>query len=152
MSHPGPATVAELLELPATELDGLFRRSAAGAVPSGRGSGVLIPLPGTRVARPLGRLLGVAWRGKEVRPGGTELRNLVSPLAVPAVPAAIRRGPSRLDGRECLVLDYAGRSRVAGWLRDEMREVGPGVYLGHVYGRGGSGGGRRLPLDFALAF
>jgi hypothetical protein len=36
---------------------------------------------------------------------------------------------------------------VASWVRDEIRQVSPGLYLGIVFLRG-----RRLPLRFALRF
>ena len=57
------------------------------------------------------------------------------------------RDASRLDGRPCIVLDYSKTSRVAGWVRDEIREVAPRLYLGLVYVRS-----RRAPLRFSLRF
>lgn len=44
------------------------------------------------------------------------------------------------------MLDYSKTSRVAHWIRDEIREVGPGVYLGLVYWS------RARILHFALTF
>jgi hypothetical protein len=32
------------------------------------------------------------------------------------------------------VLDYSETSLIAGWLRDEIRQIGQGFYLGKVYG------------------
>jgi hypothetical protein len=37
-------------------------------------------------------------------------------------------------------------SLVAGWIRDEIRQIGPGLYLGKVYG------GKKRLIDFALKF
>jgi hypothetical protein len=37
------------------------------------------------------------------------------------------------DQKECIVLDYSKTSLVAKHVRDEIREIGPGVYLGLVY-------------------
>ena len=34
---------------------------------------------------------------------------------------------------ECIVLDYSQTSLVAHWIRDEIRLIGPGFYLGRVY-------------------
>jgi hypothetical protein len=31
------------------------------------------------------------------------------------------------------VLDYSQTSIVAQWIRDEIRMIGPGIYLGEVY-------------------
>ena len=45
----------------------------------------------------------------------------------------------------CIVLDYSKTSRVAGSVRDEIREIAPGLYIGVVYGE------RRLPIRFSLS-
>ena len=45
-----------------------------------------------------------------------------------------------------IILDYSKTSLVAGMIRDEIRQVGPGVYLGQVYW-----GKRRIAL-FMLEF
>jgi hypothetical protein len=66
------------------------------------------------------------------------------------VRAEVSVGPSWLDDRPCVVLDYSRSSVVAGWIRDEIREVAPGLYLGLVWGVGRLFGGRRLVLRFAL--
>lgn len=119
----------------------------------GRGRGTLIIFPGTAAAKRAAVLGTVVWRGKVFRPESGDLENLVSILAIPAVRASVYRQASWLDGRECIVLDYSETSRVAGWIRDEMREVSPGLYLGLVYGVGRVFGGRRLlGMSFALTF
>ncbi len=118
----------------------MFERSSAGETPVGRGKGTLIIFPGTRAAKPAAAVFGtVTWRGKVFRPESGDVKNLISILAVPAVRAQVYRQESWLDGQECIVLDYAPTSRVAGWIRDEIREVSPALYLGLVYG-----GGERL--------
>ena len=70
--------------------------------------------------------------------------NRVLPFGLRAVAAEVRRGPSRLDGRECIVLDYSRSSLAARGVRDELRLVRTGLYLGRAYWRG-----VRL-ADFAL--
>jgi hypothetical protein len=59
----------------------------------------------------------------------------------------VREDSSWVDGRPCIVLDYSRTSFVASMVRDEIRELAPGVYLGVVFVRR-----RRLPLRFVLAF
>jgi hypothetical protein len=54
---------------------------------------------------------------------------------------------SRLDGNPCIVLDYSKTSRVAGFVRDEIRQIAPGLYIGLVYVRS-----RRVPIRFSLEF
>jgi hypothetical protein len=153
--HPPLARSAnDLLELSQVDLYQLFRRSGPGAIPSGRGRGTPILFPGTGAAKPAARALGTAvWRGKVFRPESGDLMNLCSVLAIPAIRARVYRQASWLDGEECIVLDYTQTSRVAGWIRDEIREVSPGLYLGLVYGLGRLFGGRRLlDVSFALSF
>ncbi len=74
------------------------------------------------------------------------MRNKILPLALNAIIAKVYKGESWLDGKECIVLDYSDTSLVAQWIRDEIREISPGLYLGKVYW-----GGKRL-IDFALEF
>ena len=50
-----------------------------------------------------------------------------------AIIARIYKGPSWLDGKECIVLDYSETSLVASHIRDEIRLIEPGFYLGKVY-------------------
>jgi hypothetical protein len=44
------------------------------------------------------------------------------------------------------VLDYSETSLVARWIRDEIRQIGPGTYLGKVYWE------KKRLIDFALVF
>lgn len=150
---PPPSTSAELLDLSQVDLLRVFQRSSAGEIPVGRGRGTAIIFPGTAAAKRAAVLGTVAWRGKVFRPESGDLENLISILAIPAIRANVYRQASWLDGQECIVLDYSETSRVAGWIRDEIREVSPGLYLGLVYGVGRIFGGRRLlGLSFALTF
>lgn len=132
----------------------MFQASSAGEIPVGRGRGTPIAFPGTEAAKRVAAVFGtVAWRGKVFRPGSGDLKNLISILAIPAIRARVYRQASWLDGQECIVLDYSETSRVAGWIRDEIREASPGLYLGLVYGVGRVFGGRRLlDVSFALSF
>ena len=63
-----------------------------------------------------------------------------------AIIAKIYKAPSWLDGKECIVLDYSETSVIAHWIRDEIRNVAPGIYLGKVYWD------KKRLIDFALDF
>ena len=140
-----------LLEMSAAELDTAFAGGSAGVLPAGTARGTMIVLPGTAAARPLAQAIGaVAWRGKVFH--GDAMDNLVTPFGVRAVRARVYRAASWVDDRECVVLDYAGTSTVAGWIRDEIREIEPSRYLGVAWGVGRLFGGRRRILRFALDF
>ena len=91
------------------------------------------------------------WKGKVFlrgpeNPRHVIIQNKLFPWGWRMVEAAVVKGCSRLDGRECIVLDYAQRSFVANRIRDELRQIQPGVYLGKAYF-----GSRRL-FDFILEF
>ena len=49
-----------------------------------------------------------------------------------------------MDDNETIVIDYSKTSLLARVIRDEIREVEPGVYLGKVWW------GKKRILDFAL--
>jgi len=144
----GPTTARELLAMPASELDALFLSSPAGRCPTGLGAGTAIMAPATLFARPLAALTCMlAWQGKEFAADGRSLRNVLSPIGRRAVAAEVYVGRSRVDGQACIVLDYSETSRAAKWVRDEIREVSPGLYVGVVFVRS-----RRVPVRFALEF
>ena len=86
------------------------------------------------------------WRGKVVNARKGRLKNLMSALSIQAIAAAVYQQDSWYDGKPCIVLDYSKTSLVAHLVRDEIREIAPGVYLGLVFL------GRRHVLDFALDF
>jgi hypothetical protein len=138
---------ASLVGMRRSELGALFRHGSAGEVPVGRGQGTALVGLGGPVARLVATLTRLLlWQGKVIDPDRASLRNLVSPLRIRAIKAKIYRAPSWFDNRECIVLDYSTTSLVARKIRDEIREVAPGVYLGLVFW------GRRHVVDFALDF
>jgi hypothetical protein len=125
---------ARLLTLRRDELDALFARAEAGPMPDGEYRGTLILPLGAAPLRGAAALVGsLAWRGKVFDAATQRVTNRVLPFALRAVAAEVRREPSRLDGRACLVLDYARTSLVARGVRDELRLLRPGLYLGRAY-------------------
>lgn len=137
------ALVEETIE----ELGELFGAGTAGAVPDGRGKGTVLLGTGGRAARVAAALCyALAWRGKVVNARQGRLKNIVTPLGIQAIEAAVYKQDSWYDGETCIVLDYSKTSFVARKIRDEIREIAPGVFLGLVFW------GRRHVLDFALDF
>jgi hypothetical protein len=139
--------VDKLLDMPKAELDGLFRESPAGEIPQGDGKGTIVFAPGSRLAEPVARLgYLLAWQGKVFFPDRGDLLNKITPFRIRAIRAKVYKQASWLDGNESIVLDYSRTSVVAHWIRDEIRAVGPGTYLGIVYVR------RARVLKFILEF
>jgi hypothetical protein len=139
--------VRDLLELSSDELDDLFRRSPPGEIPDGDASGTVLVTAGETLNRLTDRIASrVAWQGKFFRRDRGDLKNKVGPFGFRAVRAKVYKEASWLDGQETIVLDYSKTSFVARAVRDEIREVAPGLYLGLVFLR------RRKILHFALKF
>jgi hypothetical protein len=147
MSHDTWVDVDQLLAMSRPELDRLFRTSTLGDIPQGEGRGTVLLARGVKVSKVAATLARVlAWQGKVFDSERDELRNRVSPFGVRAVRAKVYRGESWVDGGECTVLDYSRTSFFAHWIRDEIRQIGPGFYLGVVFW------GRRRILNFSLRF
>lgn len=124
----------QLMKMSQAELDALFTASAAGNIPTGEGVGTAIIAAGTAFSPAIAEAINLfAWQGKIFDPKTGTLRNKILPLGVSAVIAKVYKGASWLDGKECIVLDYAETSLVAHYIRDEIREIEPGFYLGKVY-------------------
>jgi hypothetical protein len=138
---------AEFLKLSAAELDQIFRESPAGQIPNGEGKGTAIIAPGSAISDDIARFVHFfSWQGKVFDAARGELRNRILPLGHHAIVAKVYKDVSWFDGRECIVLDYSKTSLIAKWIRDEIREVSPGVYLGIVYW------GKTKLIHFALKF
>jgi hypothetical protein len=140
-------TVPDLLKLSQSQLDDLFEKSPAGDIPDGEARGTAIIAPGTTYTTDIAELINhFAWQGKVFDSQKGVLRNLILPLGLHAIIARIYRAPSWLDGKECIVLDYSETSLIAHWIRDEIRNIAPGIYLGKVYWD------KKRLIDFALDF
>ncbi|HET9324886.1 MAG TPA: hypothetical protein VFO03_13490 [Gaiellaceae bacterium] len=141
------ANLLDLQRLTPDELDELFRESPAGEIPDGEAEGVVLLAPGTDLQGPLAKLIHfVGWKGKVFDRERGELLNRISPLDLEAVRAKVYKDTSWFDEQETIVLDYSKTSLIAQWIRDEIREVSPGVYLGLVFWE------RSKLLHFALDF
>jgi hypothetical protein len=139
--------VAKLLTMSQAELDALFTNSPVGKIPEGEGEGTAIVAPGTNYGPAIARFVSnFAWQGKVFDPQKGVLKNKILPFGLNAILAKVYKGPSWLDGKECIVLDYSDTSVVAQWIRDEIREIEPNFYLGKVYWD------KKRLIDFALRF
>ena len=124
----------QLIDMSQTQLDDLFCNSLAGNIPCGEGVGTAIIDPGTELSEIAAKFVHIfAWQGKVFDPEKGELRNEISPIGIQAIVAKVYKDKSWFDQKECIVLDYSQTSLVAHWIRDEIREVAPGLYLGIVF-------------------
>jgi hypothetical protein len=137
----------DFLKMSAEQLDEIFRQSPAGKIPEGEGEGVAIVAPGSTVSDNIAKFVNVfTWKGKVFDPKAGQLRNKILPLGHKAIIAKVYKDKSWFDGKEAIILDYSKTSLLAKWIRDEIREVSPGIYLGIVYW------GKKKLIHFALKF
>ena len=142
-----PYDVQRLLKMTQAQLDELFTSSEPGDIPDGEATGTAIVAPGTTYSPDIAKFINLfAWQGKVFDAKNGVLRNKILPLGLNAIIAKVYKADSWLDVKECIVLDYSDTSLVAHWIRDEIREISPGVYLGKVYW------GKQRLIDFALQF
>lgn len=131
----GSPAVRDLTRADASQLEAMFRQAAPmDWFPAGDWKGRVLPSPGRRGNALKGALIGMGWLGKRFDTAKAIMTNRL-PVGT-AVPARMLIRPSSLDGRDCLVLDYAGvQGRLTKWaepVHDEVREIAPGVLLGYM--------------------
>lgn len=142
-----PHTIPQLLAMSQKELDDLFTNSLPGDIPNGEAQGTAIIAPGTTYSQEIAKVIDhFGWQGKNFDAANASLKNRITAFGFNAIIAKIYKGPSWLDGKECIVLDYSQTSLVASHIRDEIRQIGPGMYLGKVYWD------KKRTIDFALQF
>lgn len=129
-----PYDVSQLLNISSAQLDELFSKSPAGEIPDGEAKGTAIIAPGTKFSKEIAEFINhFAWQGKTFDAKRGVLRNRILPFGLNAIIAKVYKGPSWLDQKDCIVLDYSETSLVAHWIRDEIRQLDPRTYLGRVY-------------------
>ena len=137
----------QLLQMSQQQLDQLFSAHDAGPIPDGEAKGTAIIAPGTPMSEPIAAFINIfAWQGKVFDAKAGLLRNHILALGLKAIIASVYKGPSLLDDKECIVLDYSETSLVASHIRDEIRQIEPGFYLGKVYWD------KTRLIDFSLDF
>ena len=143
------STVTNWLSMSREELDEIYSNAEPGDIPSGdtHGTAILAGSIFSKSVAVLARLF--AWQGKVFDlfcPDGQAgiLINKISAFSLTFIVAKVYRDKSWLDGKDTIVIDYSSTSFVAKVIRDEIREIEPGVYLGKVWW------GKTRILDFAL--
>lgn len=127
-------TIPQLLSMSSTALDDLFRQSPVGEIPNGEAQGTAIIASGTAYSEDIAHFINhFAWQGKNFDAASGTLVNRILPFGLNAILAKVYKSESWLDQKECIVLDYSSTSLIAHWIRDEIRLIGPKMYLGLVY-------------------
>jgi hypothetical protein len=129
-------------------LEQLYRDGAATARPVGESNGRAIIMAGTVCGRLLSAIANSIWKGKLFAEDGGLINKI---LGMKLVKARVKQGESWSDSDPAIAIDYKDTSRVAFFIRDEIRLVADDLYLGKAYIR--LPFGRRFAaLFFALDF
>ncbi len=141
--------IKQWLQLTREELDDVYKRSKPGPLPSGdtRGTAIVAGSLLAKLYAMFARLF--AWQGKVFDLFAVDcekglLVNKITPFSLTFIVAKVYKDASWMDGKETIVIDYSTTSFFAKKIRDEIRMVEPGVYLGKVWF------GKTRILDFAL--
>jgi hypothetical protein len=126
------------------ELERLYREADAGAIPQGYAVGKAIYNPCSRFAGLHSRVTGALWHGKVFDNADCSLVNQWAGFR--AIHAHVAYGSSCLDGKTSIVMDYGETSLIWADVRDEVREVAPGLYLGRMVRR------KKCGLEFQFFF
>jgi hypothetical protein len=130
---PGCLTLHRLQRMSGCELEALYTAAEVGRPPVGTGHGRIVHLSGGACPRLRLRLSNALWKGKEVGADGCFVNRWAG--GVRAIGSRYVIGPSWLDGRPAMLVEYPPGTPLLWNMHDEMREVAPGLYLGPVYDR-----------------
>jgi hypothetical protein len=114
------------------DLEQLYRHAPPAQVAPGFLRGKAIYCQDTRLAGPRAAMTNFLWHGKHFRDDCTLVNQW---CGFKAIKAKVYPGPSWLDGCPSLIMDYSETSHVWADVRDELREVTPGLYLGAMFQR-----------------
>jgi hypothetical protein len=133
-----------LTALSSRALDDAFSYGSPGVIPDKAATGIGLAWTGTWISRPLAYVFRLFWKGKIFDRRSSKVINRILPFGMPAIHATVGAGNSLFDGRPCVVIDYSCHRLIGRMVRDEIREIEPGMYLGLVYLLG------RRVMKFAL--
>lgn len=141
--------IKKWLSLSRDELDQIYKNAEAGTIPSGDTRGTAI-VTGSLLAKSYAAFARLfSWQGKVFDLFAADcdkglLINKITPFSLSFIVAKVYRDKSWMDGKDTIVIDYSTTSFFAKKIRDEIREIEPGIYLGKVWF------GKKRILDFAL--
>jgi hypothetical protein len=133
---PLPVSITRLEDLKRMSCDELQQIYAGAACPGsqpvGFARGEILFLVNMRRPEANKRKANLVWKGKHFNEQGEFINQWVGGRAVRS---HVYTAPSWFDNRPSLILEYPEKVPYFGKMRDELREVGPGVYLSVVYDR-----------------
>lgn len=127
-----PRCLRELEKMCPEQLGQLYAQAELGNIPVGVGQGRLLHLT-DRFAGVKVWVSNRVWRGKYIDPNTYYINRWI--FGIRAIDSHYHIEPSWLDGRPCIAMQYAPGTPLFANVRDELREISPGLYLGPVFDR-----------------
>jgi hypothetical protein len=128
-----PRCLEQLQHLGPCELAALYTRAELGHPIVGVARGRLLYLTDDRLPRVKVGLANAVWRGKAACEDGSFANRWIGGRA--AIGSRYVIGPSWVDGRPAVIMEYAPGTPLFANMHDELREISPGLYMGPVYER-----------------
>lgn len=122
-------TLNYLSRLRFDELEQIYLQAESGNAPQGSFRGKTVFRECDFLSGPRQLMTNIAWRGKHFC--GDGLVNQFCGFRL--IEAKVYPGESWIDGKPAHILDYRGTSKIWHDVRDETREVSPGVYVGAMF-------------------
>ena len=115
-----------------SELHDLFRRATIHEMPCGWFPGKVIYFTNMPAGKVVKQLSDNHWMGKIFEADGSFTNQWKNRQALHS---CLKVAPSFMDGKPCYICEYPRCTPLFGPMRDEYREVAPGVFLGAMYRR-----------------
>jgi hypothetical protein len=128
----GPTCLDDLARLGPCELQCLFTQAEIGHPLVGTARGRLLYLT-DKMPRIKVRMANSVWRGKTADEDGSFSNRWVG--GINWIDSHYVVGPSWVDGKPAIIMEYPAGTRLFWNMHDELREVAPGLYMGPVYER-----------------
>jgi hypothetical protein len=129
----GPRCLEDLQRLSPEQVQELYRQAELGTPLVGCARGRLLFLTDEKMPRLKVRLGNSVWRGKAAEEDGYFINRW--PGRIRWIDSHYVIGPSWVDGKPSVIMEYAPGTALFWNMHDELREVAPGLYLGPVYER-----------------
>jgi hypothetical protein len=126
-------TMHDLKRMSLCQLEALFRQAEVGTPLVGSARGRLLCSTDARHPRLTVWRSNAAWKGKIADAEGHFVNRWIG--GIRALESHYVIGPSWLDGRPAVLMEYAPGTPLFANTHDELREVAPGLYLGPLYDR-----------------
>jgi hypothetical protein len=126
-------TMHHLRHMSLCQLEEIFRHAPLGTPLVGNGRGRLLCSTDPRHPRLKVLCSNALWKGKVAEPDGHFTNRWLG--GIRAIESQYLIGPSWVDGRDAVIMEYLPGTPLLANTHDELREVAPGLYLGPLYDR-----------------